>query len=305
MEGYRQLMNSLKNDTMLRQMTPEEDKKLRKVLIRAYQDLEACCEKHGLTVMMTGGSELGTVRHQGFIPWDDDLDVAMPRRDFEKLKTVFEEELGDHYTLSSPNYRNNAKNRFGMMLINNTVQTDIYTVGKKETSRIKIDIFSIDGIPENRVHRLVKGGWCTLLMMIAGYESTYENDNEYLRTYMKKSAQGEREYRRRMRIGKLFSFFDSQKWFNIADKAFQYHKESGLMGIPAGRKHYFGEIMEKKDYIPVSKGSFEGIEVNLPANPDKHLTCLYGNDYMKLPPVEKRERHSVIDISFGEETGSV
>ena len=73
------------------------------------------------------------------------------------------------------------------------------------------------------------------------------------------------------------------------------------MGIPSGRGHYFGEIRPKETFLPVSKGEFEGMTVNLPGNADDYISNLYGADYMTLPPVEKRERHFILDIRFKEE----
>ena len=300
MKSFKQLMNSLSNDSMLRELNAEETLKLRKKFIEAYTDLKKCCDKHQLTVMLIGGTVLGAVRHRGFIPWDDDLDVAMPRSDFEKLKRIFKSELGEKYILSSPNYKNNAKNRFPMMLIKNTVLVEAGMDPKSDYSKIKIDIFIIENIPDNKLIRYIKGMWCSLLMLLGSCESIYEEQNEALKNYLCKTKEGESLYKRRMIIGKMFSFFSFNKWMNIIDSACQYKKQTSYMGIPTGRGHYFKEIRPVKTFLPVSKGKFEGLEVNIPGNADDYLRNLYGNDYMKLPPVEKRERHFVIDIKFEE-----
>ena len=300
MGSYKALMNSIAhdNENLLRNLTEEESRKLREVFLTAFRDLSACCEKYGLTVMLVYGSALGAVRHHGFIPWDDDMDVAMSRKDFETLKDVFEQELGEKYILSAPNFQNNARSRFPAMLVKDTLFVEVDAAAEDETSKIKIDIFIIENIPDNVIHRYVKGFWCTCLMFMASYEATYERNTPAFRNYLCKTAAGRREYRRRMLIGRLFSFFSFQKWAGIVDSALQCPKETSLLGIPSGRGHYFGEIMPRSAYFPASAGVFEGMSVLLPGNPNGYLSHLYGKDYMTLPPVEKRERHFVMDIRF-------
>lgn len=301
MASYKELMNSLTKDSTLRTLTEEETFKLRECFLEALQDLSNCCEKYSLKVMLTGGSALGAVRHQGFIPWDDDLDVSMTRADFEKLKAIFEKELGEKYILSSPNYKNNARNRFPMMLIKDTLMVEMGSAPEDEVSKIKIDIFIIENIPDNVLVKYVKGLWCTLLMFITSYVQTYEQrNNAYLKNYMCKTEAGRKEYNRRIRIGSLFSFFDFQKWANLVDSAVQYEKTTSLMGSVTGRKHYFGEIRPRETFVPFSKGLFEGLIVYLPGKPNDYLTNLYGSDYMSLPPEEKREQHFIVDIRFRE-----
>ena len=300
MGSYKTLLNELSDDDSLRQLTEEEIHKLRKTYLDAFLDLQRFCREHDLTVMLIGGSSIGAVRHQGFIPWDDDLDVAMTRADFEKLKALFENELGDKYILASPNYNQTARNRFPQMLIRDTILIEAGEDPDDEMNKIKIDFFIIENIPDNGLVRKIKGTWCSLLMFMGSYAETYLKRNEAFEKYMCKTEDGTKEYNRRIRLGRFFSFFSFEKWMDIIDSACQYNKTTSLMGIPSGRGHYFGEIRPAKTFIPASKGMFEGLEVALPGNPDDYISNLYGSNYMELPPVEKRERHFIFDIRFKE-----
>ena len=91
---------------------PERLRQLQLCLLGIYKDVRHVCDKYEIPLYLMGGSALGAVRHKGFIPWDDDLDVAMTRRDYRRFCEVFEQELSQKYTLNAPNYCDNARVRF-------------------------------------------------------------------------------------------------------------------------------------------------------------------------------------------------
>ena len=261
---------------------------LQKALLDIYIDVQAVCKKNNLTCMLLGGSSLGAVRHQGFIPWDDDLDMGMPRKDYETLKKIFKSELGEKYTLNAPNYDGRPTNRFPKILKNGTKFIEL---GMEEDDRacIKIDIFVLDNVPNNILLRYLKGFQCTVFMFAGGHVLSYEGAR----------AKGKKLNKREF-IGKLLSFRSSEKWFDRFDKVCRWYDEkSNYIGIPSGRKHYFGEILPRDTYLPVSVGLFEGYEVFKPADTDTYLKNLYGN-YMEIPSEDKREKHYIEKIDFGE-----
>ena len=301
---FKAMMNSLSsNSTILRELSPEENQSLKNELVQMFQEILAVCQKHGLTIMLGGGSALGCVRHQGFIPWDDDLDLMMPRNDYEVFKTVFEEELGKKYILSSPNYKDKSKARFPKIMKKNTVLKELTDINSDLPCGIFLDIFLIENVPENILLQRIKGLWCSGLMFASTQAFWYEHRCDELRTYMCQTDEGKKSYRTRMRIGKICGMIPSWKWFNAVDKAVQYHGKTSLVGMPTGRKHYFGEIHPKDVLLPVSYGSFCNIKAPLPGKTDTYLRKLYGESYMELLPEDKREKHFIVEFSLHESGG--
>ena len=88
-----------KSNFSIRPISEEELKKLQTCLYDMAVDLDERCRKHGIKLFLVGGSLLGAVRHGGFIPWDDDMDLGASREDYEKLKEIFDEEFSDSYEL--------------------------------------------------------------------------------------------------------------------------------------------------------------------------------------------------------------
>ncbi|MDO5448479.1 MAG: LicD family protein [Clostridia bacterium] len=297
MKSFKKLMSELASLECFYELSNEELKKLQSVLLNAYLEINEVCKKHGLHLMLVGGSALGAIRHQGFIPWDDDFDCAMLRSEYEVFKKVFNKELGDRYVLNGPNCDGEPTNRFPKILIKDTRFVEIGIDENDDRAMIKLDIFIIENVPKHPLCRIVKGSYCLFLTAISSYVQFYEECNEDIKNYLMQSREGKKAYYCRLVFGWLFSFIPARQWINATDNAYQYHKVTSLVSLPSGRKHYFGEILKYKDIIPASTGIFDGHEVYLPQNPQVYLSNLYG-DYMTLPPVEKREKHRIKQISF-------
>lgn len=296
---FKTMMNSLSHHSdILRELTIEENESLKKCLAQMLQDVNDVCKKYELTLMLGGGSALGCVRHQGFIPWDDDLDVMMLRKDYEKLKEVFEKELGDKYILSAPNTKEKSKARFPKILKKNTTLKELTDLKSDLPSGVFLDIFLIENIPQNKFWRKIKGIWCNVLMFASTQAYAFENRSECLKKYMCQTRKGKTSYRIRMVLGWLCSIIPSWKWFNAVDCAIQHKKETKILGMPTGRKHYFGEIHSKDVLLPVSYGLFCNKTVHLPGKCDIYLRTLYGEHYMQLPPEDKRERHFIVEFDL-------
>ncbi len=281
-------------DTGMEELTEEKLRALQLVLIDMLMDILEVCRNNGVDVFLMGGTALGTVRHKGFIPWDDDIDIGMTREAYERFVLVFEKHLSDRYILNAPNYSGNALSRFPKILKKDSYM-DTGITDDPELCKVFIDIFIADRVPENALVRKLKGLRCNLLEFIGGQVAIVEQLNDV--TKKRYLAGGHFSFFVRYVVGKIFSVRKSSCWYDCIDKAIQYKKESSLYGLVTGCKHYFGEIFPMEVFLPVSYGEFEGYKVPLVCDPDAYLKNLYG-DYMQIPPVEKRQKHFVRSLKL-------
>ena len=274
----------------------EKRRQLQNVLLNMYVDIQKVCEKNNIIPYLIGGSSLGAIRHKGFIPWDDDLDIGMMRSDYEVFEKIFEKELGNQYIISSPNYSAKSKTRFPKIMKKGTICRELGDNSDPENCGITIDIFILENIPSNLFVRKCKGIYCNLLEFIGGQVSVKENMDSQLKKSLK--AEGNLEYLIRTGIGFMGGCIPAYKWFNMIDKAVQWKENTGYIGIPTGRKHYFGEILPADYFSPPRYVEFCGISAPVFNEVEKYLINLYGEDYMQLPPENQRERHLIKELKF-------
>ena len=128
--------------------TPELIKAVWRVEIDIVKELDRICKKHGLKYVMDYGTLLGAVRHEGFIPWDDDMDFSMLRKDFEKLKEIAPKELPEYYFLQTP-YNDGIMANFLKIRDSRTTAIEFFQLDPGVNQGISIDIFPMDDVPED------------------------------------------------------------------------------------------------------------------------------------------------------------
>ena len=284
------MMDSYSKQNLGEPATPAE---LKEHLLNMLVAFDGFCREHGLRYYLSGGTLLGAVRHQGFIPWDDDIDVNMPRPDCEKLMELSGGHIGS-YILNPPNYTDQY-HAYHWKLFDDSILITKQKVGKlgNKVSCPFIDIFPIDGLPDTeagvRRHYRHIGIWKRLANCL------WRKKWFYGTTILRRLCHGcARIFA--MVLGKKFLF---GRVIGVA-KSIPF-EEADYVGVMMTFIHTTEERMVKADYLPQVEMQFEGHSFPAPANYDTYLTQLYG-DYMKLPPRrEQRSRHKIIPFHWKED----
>ena len=287
-------MNELASKTnYLRVITQEESKSLKRMLLLMYSDFSEVCNKNGLTFMLGGGSCLGAVRHNGFIPWDDDLDLMMYRSDYDKLIRICEEgALGECYEIDVPGPNRDSKTPYLKIYRKGTIDNELLNESTPFPKGVFLDVFPMDSAPRHVIWQRVKGFISDTLQIICTCVLYSQYPSKRYMEFVSQDSAALKRYKLRIWIGRIFGIIPHNKWVYWFDCFNSSVKETGYITIPTGRKHYFGETRKKDVYFPVSRALFQGIEMPVCNDCDAYLKSLY-NNYMELPPVEKRERHMV------------
>ena len=278
-------------------MNDHETERLHKVLLDMFIDLKTVFEKNDIQYMMSGGSLLGTIRHKGFIPWDDDIDIMMLRCEYEKFKNIFSKTLGNKYILAEPLRTSKYYSKAPKVYKKGTEYVEIPTAGIDSLQMVFIDIFIIENIPESMVVRKAK----SILYDICFKAASVCLDYMYPSPVILEKAKTEQEVRKyyafRRRLGCIFSKLGGIKlYLRLCENLSRGKAGSELLGIPSGIS-YSREIFEKKIFMEIDTGEFCGEIVSIPRYYDVYLKNLYG-DYMVIPPIEKRENHVAVRMKF-------
>ncbi len=284
----------------IHELTEEERRKLKSVFLEMFTDIQLACEREGLAVMLCGGSCLGAVRHKGFIPWDDDLDLNMLRSDYDKFPEALEKYFPGKYRLVGPGVSEYYNLPFIKIEKKGTVIRTVYE-REDENPAIGIDLFPIENIPDETVLRLWHGIWNNFYQYIAVCTKLWQRRSCPVTKLLYSTKEGRASLRRRFLIGRIFSFKNYQHWYEKCDKVAKKYKDRNTecVTVPTGRRHYFGEMLRRSDVLPARECVFEGERAFVCNNTEKYLSALYG-DYMQIPPPEQQEKHFIVKIDFGE-----
>lgn len=234
------------------------------VMLEMVTELDRICRKHNIQYFLFWGSLLGAIRHNGFIPWDDDLDVGILRKDYLRLLKVLPDELPEHIALQTNDTDKNYFYHFAKLRHRHSfVDEDNYDRVFKERG-IFIDIFPVD-----KTHK-----WLHMLS-----EPLHGHCFKILRTGSDDKAS--------MRKIRMITWFNRHVSFPLLRFIACITGGKTFMcdyGIPLHVEH------DGKDLFPTTTHVFEGRKLSVPANSHHVLQQLYG-DYMQLPNLDQLVSH--------------
>ncbi|MCL2832365.1 MAG: LicD family protein [Treponema sp.] len=258
--------------------------KLHHVMIEILNEFVNICTSYNLKYFLTAGSLLGAIRHSGFIPWDDDMDIAMPRNDYEKFLDVYANlKESNYYLLSNRNSKENIFHyyTYAKFCKKNTIfAEDIQD--PKFYSGIFIDIWPYD--KTIKIFTPIQTIFGKFFWKLFRVKSKIDTPKNIILYYV---------------IIFFSIFFTIDQCSIISKKIFQFFNKYEVKSISffSGIKGYKKETHSLSTIFPLKKQFFEGNLYNIPCDFNKFLTQFYGN-YMKLPPIDKRVNHNPSYIIF-------
>ena len=259
-------------------LSKEELDNLQKVSIEMATYFVDFCNKHNLTCYLCGGGCIGTIRHKGMIPWDDDLDFFMPRDSYEKLYELWDKE-NPRYILEKPDANHIDHNLFITIRDANTTLIKPYQKDLDITHGVALDIIPIDGYPDNKTQRKLQ---CFYALLYSLYCAQLVPENHGKKVAMAGKLALALVPSKKMRY-KIWKFAEKQMTkYSIKDC-------TGITELCSG-PHYMRNWYPKEAFETAVFKDFEDRTMPIPVGYDAYLKIAFG-DYMELPPVDKRVGH--------------
>ena len=260
-----------------------ELKHLQNVILSIIKDLDEICKKNDIEYYLLGGSCIGAIRHQGFIPWDDDLDIIMTRPNYDKFLKICENIL-DREKYSLQRGEKDWPLDFSKVRLKGTYlhePEDEYA--NEDMHGIYVDIFPMDNVADNNLLSKIQ-------YIAAKYMLCYQL--------------GQRKYKSAGLKKKLMIFAASplkMKFLRDSINSFirKYNKtDTSRLGFFFGRTKYKTAITNRSIYGNPKYVPFEDVLLPVPEYYHEYLTQMFG-DYMKLPPENQRKGFHLLSVDFG------
>ena len=275
-------------------VTDEELVTIHEIFLEMIDDVKRVCDQYNIKWGIAGGCALGAVRHKGFIPWDDDVDLFISREDYLKFVKVYPSEKNPKYDFLCPGDKDYYAH---IPRIFNTATTAEMIQKNKRGKGIYIELFVIDDTYDNNTLRFLHGIKCTVYLFIVSCSIT-RNQKDDLIKYGSKNLVKKVKFR--SFFGKIFSYRPVEKWIEKAIKCFSKvnNNNSKYVVSTTGMGHYFHELYERDKMLKYKNLQFENRVYPFMIDTDYFCRMRYGDDYMQVPPENKREKHMYVHLDL-------
>ena len=276
---------------------PEVLKQLQGEILSILDDFIRICEDYLLEYFGIAGTGIGALRHKGFIPWDDDIDIAMPRRDFERLLRIVEKKMSDRYLVLNAERYPNYPLMTTRLVKKGTVFVEEVMKDVDCPFGIFLDLYVLDNVADNPVLYQIQSWtawfWSKLMILRAIPRPTLQQRG--IKAKLIWAVCG-------MVYKAIKLLHISPQWLRMrcerVCRKYNKYRTRRMAFLPDTSPYW--NVVDRARCYPLRKLEFEGRRMNFPGNIEEMLTKMYG-DFMQLPPVEKRKTHTPSRLEFSKE----
>lgn len=271
---------------------------IQKLSLEILKEIDYACQKIGIGYFVCGGTMLGVMRHQGYIPWDDDIDIGMLREDYDKFLKYGQKYLRDDLFLQTRETDSEIPYLFSKVRANNSKYITNYNEHRHFHKGVCVDIFPFDNIPDGEEEQ------ANFRAEVRKWEKLHNRfcNKQKPEAYFKKN----REYSFYENIVHYINWLHRNLYFMVPlwltqklylKHATKYNDRKDLEYVASFVPSY--TFISRENLLPYKRMKFEDFEVSMLQKPDVFLTMQYG-DYLQPPPEHKRLGHDLIDWSVTE-----